>query len=124
MNVSSTQDSPTHVAIELSGAAEDDAHAVFCVLCAVYESDRTDEERPQAAPGVRPMIWSATVDSSGARERPAPRRLAAPVTATLQGGPCAVEEVCRTLSAAFDVSTVGSVSGDQEQEVQLRLTNR
>ena len=66
MNVrSSSQDSPTHVAVELSGAGSQDAHAVFRVLCAVYESDRTDEDIPQEAPDERPMIWSATVDTAG-----------------------------------------------------------
>ena len=46
-----------------------------------------------------------------------------PVTAELQGGPVAVERLRRTLSAAFAVEAAGSAAGDQEVDVQLRLTN-
>jgi hypothetical protein len=49
--------------------------------------------------------------------------LAGTVTADLQGCPVAVERLCRTLDAAFAVEKVGTVAGDQEVEVQLRLTN-
>lgn len=49
--------------------------------------------------------------------------LAGPVTADLQGGPVAVDRLRRTLAAAFAVEAAGSAAGDQEVDVQVRLTN-
>ncbi|MFJ3230827.1 hypothetical protein [Streptomyces sp. NPDC086787] len=43
------------------------------------------------------------------------------LTATLQGGYVAVDQVCDALRAAFAVDERGTASGDQEKEVDLRL---
>ena len=47
--------------------------------------------------------------------------LSAPVTVTLQGSPEAVRRADETLTSVFTVREEGMVSGDQEQEWQLRL---
>jgi hypothetical protein len=46
------------------------------------------------------------------------------VTATFQGGYWAVDRLRAGLDSVFTVEDVGSTSGDQEQEVQLRLVPR
>ncbi|MFD4481234.1 hypothetical protein ACFWPU_34660 [Streptomyces sp. NPDC058471] len=48
--------------------------------------------------------------------------LAGPVTADLQGSPVAVDRLRATLESAFVVSANGTASGDQEVQLQLRLT--
>ncbi|WP_329454336.1 hypothetical protein [Streptomyces sp. NBC_01497] len=113
------------VAVELTGSAPADAHAVFGVLHTAYASDRDRGDTPQAPDsGGRTTVWSATFDTTDRREEPRPVELGAPVTAVLQGGYQAVEGLCGTLSSAFAVRVVGTSSGDQEQEVQLRLASR
>ncbi|MFI6350334.1 hypothetical protein [Streptomyces sp. NPDC050560] len=115
---------PTHVQVELSGCAPDDAHAVFAALRASFASDRAPDDVPQGTPGPGPTVWAATFDTARTGRRAAPARLAAPVTADVQGGYRAVDTLRATLCDAFAVRVVGMAAGDQENEVQLRLDNR
>ena len=113
------------VVVELSGSAPADAHAVFGVLHTAYASDRAPDDMPQEPDGGgRTTVWTAAFDTTDVREQPRPVALGAPVTAVLQGGYRAVDGLRVTLSSAFAVNVVGTSSGDQEQEVQLRLASR
>ncbi|QIQ01294.1 hypothetical protein [Streptomyces liangshanensis] len=120
-----TADRPAaQVVVALSGQDQNDAHTVFSALRTAFGSDRPADDVPQAASGGRPAVWTATFDADDVRDEPAAARLSAPVTATLQGGYTAVDSLRRALTAAFAVRMVGTASGDQEEEVQLRLESR
>ncbi|MFD5032285.1 hypothetical protein ACFVWX_07685 [Streptomyces sp. NPDC058220] len=112
------------VAVAFSGQVGEDAHAVFSVLRTAFASDRAADDVPQDMPGKRPTVWTATFDVSDVRTEPGPARLSAPVTLSLQGGYTAVDTVRKTLASAFAVRVLGTASGDQEEEVQLRLESR
>ncbi|MEW2544281.1 hypothetical protein AB0910_00640 [Streptomyces sp. NPDC047002] len=113
------------VAVELTGPAPEDAQAVFGVLHSAYASDRDRDDAPSGAGAEgRTTVWTATFDTAAPHGDARPVALGAPVTAVLQGGPQAVDGVRSTLESAFAVRIVGTSSGDQEQEVQLRLATR
>ncbi|MET9509047.1 hypothetical protein ABZX62_11315 [Streptomyces flavidovirens] len=119
--MNSTEHPGTQVLVELTGSSKEDANAVFGALCTAFESDRKADEELHNGMDGRPMVWSATYDVFDVREQAAPARLTAPVTVTLQGGYRAVDRVREQLQSAFAVREEGSVSGDQEKELQLRL---
>ncbi|RDG35152.1 hypothetical protein [Streptomyces corynorhini] len=112
------------VVVALSGGAKEDAREVFGVLRTAYGCDRAADDVPQEVAGDRPTVWIATFDVSDVRAKPRPARLTAPVAATLQGGYAAVESLRASLASAFAVRVVGTASGDQEEELQLRLESR
>ncbi|MFJ2114731.1 MULTISPECIES: hypothetical protein [unclassified Streptomyces] len=118
-------DRPTdEVVVAIGDGAKEDAHAVFGALRTAFGCDRAAEDVPMEVPGKRPTVWIATFDASDVRDEPTPARLTAPVVVTLQGGYAAVESMRRSLTSAFAVRVVGTASGDQEEEIQLRLESR
>lgn len=124
IHVNSADHPDTQVVVALSGGAKEDAHIVFGVLGTAFASDRAADDAPQELPGERPTVWTATFDVADAHSEPGPARLTAPVTASVQGGYTAVESLRKALASAFTVRVVGTASGDQEEEVQLRLETR
>lgn len=112
------------VVVALSGGEKEDARVVFGALRTAFTCDRAADDVPQEVPGGRPTVWIATFNVSEVRAEPRPARLRAPVVATLQGGYTAVDSLRKSLAYAFAVRVVGTASGDQEEEVQLRLENR
>ncbi|MFF1379775.1 hypothetical protein [Streptomyces sp. NPDC058308] len=109
------------VQVVLGECSVADADTVFTVLRAHFPSDR-GVDAPRQTEQESPAVWTGEFRVAGS---PGPARgvlLAGPVTADLQGGPVAVAHLREALEAAFVVSPVGTVSGDQEIEVQLRLT--
>jgi hypothetical protein len=114
-------DSPDLVQVVLGECSAADADAVFGVLRAHYPSDR-GEDAPHRTDQPGPAVWTGGFLAS---TNPGPVRgvlLAGSVTADLQGGPVAVDRLRDTLESAFVVSIVGTESGDQEVQTQLRLT--
>ncbi|MEU3370544.1 hypothetical protein ACFYM2_11040 [Streptomyces sp. NPDC006711] len=125
MNDTSTPaspDSPDLVQVMLAECSAADADAVFEVLGAHFTSDRAGVV-PHRDEGPQPAAWTGSFCVDHAPEQVAGVLLSGPVTAELQGGPVAVERLRRTLAAAFAVEAAGSAAGDQEVDVQLRLTN-
>ncbi|MFJ6463307.1 hypothetical protein ACIQM0_20120 [Streptomyces sp. NPDC091387] len=112
------------VSVVLSGCAKDDAGTVFDVLRAAFATDRASVDVPQDVTGKQPTAWVATVDVAEERVVSGPVELAAPVTLDAQGGYWAVERLRHSLAGAFAVRVVGTVSGDQEEEVRLRLASK
>lgn len=112
------------VTVAISGCAKGDARMVFDVLRAAFTTDRASVDVPQDVEGKRPTVWTATVDVSEARVVSGPVTIDAPVTVDVQGGYWAVDELRKHLADAFTVRVVGTVSGDQEEEVRLRLESR
>ncbi|MFD8690111.1 hypothetical protein [Streptomyces sp. NPDC059651] len=112
------------VSVVVSGCEKDDARTVFDVLRAAFATDRASVDVPQEVDGKRPTAWVVTVDVTEALVVSGPVRLGAPVTADVQGGYWAVDRLRRSLADAFSVQVVGAVSGDQEEEVRLRLENK
>ncbi|RCH67545.1 hypothetical protein DT019_17190 [Streptomyces sp. SDr-06] len=98
-----------------------DADAVFGVLATCFASDRADAV-PGRRGGPRPDAWTGSFVADHAPDQVPGVLLAGPVTAELQGGPVAVDRLRRALAEAFAVETAGRVAGDQEVDVQLRLT--
>ncbi|MEU8697168.1 hypothetical protein AB0C61_05695 [Streptomyces sp. NPDC048680] len=112
------------VSVVLSGCAKDDAGTVFDVLRAAFATDRASVDVPQDVTGKQPTAWVATVDVAEERVVSGMVELAAPVTLDAQGGYWAVERLRHSLAGAFAVRVVGTVSGDQEEEVRLRLASK
>ncbi|MFG2502143.1 hypothetical protein ACGFSB_28520 [Streptomyces sp. NPDC048441] len=109
------------VQVVLDECSVADADAVFGVLRTHFASDRGDAA-PHRTEQPLPAVWTDdfVVDHSTG---PVPGvLLAGAVTADLQGGPVAVGHLRDTLASAFSASVTGTVSGDQEVQVQLRLT--
>ncbi|MFD0343986.1 hypothetical protein ACFVH0_35870 [Streptomyces sp. NPDC127117] len=112
------------VSVVISGCEKADARMVFDVLRAAFTTDRASADVPQNLAGKRPTAWVVTVDVAEERVVSGPVALGAPVSVDVQGGYWAVERLRQSLAHAFDVTVVGTVSGDQEEEVRLRLASR
>ncbi|MEU1329205.1 hypothetical protein [Streptomyces sp. NPDC005865] len=109
------------VQVVLGECSVADADTVFTVLRAHFPSDRgTDAPRQTEDPG--PAVWTGGFLADRSPDHVPGTLLAGPVTADLHGGPVAVARLREALEAAFVVATVGTASGDQEVDVQLRLT--
>uniref|UniRef100_A0AAU2UWL7 GNAT family N-acetyltransferase n=1 Tax=Streptomyces sp. NBC_00003 TaxID=2903608 RepID=A0AAU2UWL7_9ACTN len=115
-------DSPDLVQVMLGECSAADADAVFEMLGNHFASDRAGAV-PGRREGPRPAAWAGSFVVDHAPDEVAGVLLAGPVTADLQGGPVAVDRLRRTLAAAFAVEAAGSAAGDQEVDVQVRLTN-
>ncbi|MBT2511557.1 hypothetical protein J7I98_38400 [Streptomyces sp. ISL-98] len=122
--MNSTEHPEAEVVVELTGCPAEDAHAVFSALRTSFAGDRPADDVPHEVVAGRPTVWTATFDVSEQRATPGPTRLTAPVTVDLQGGYRAVAQLQDSLASAFVVEVVGMAAGDQEQETQLRLSNR
>lgn len=114
-------DSPHLVQVVLGECSAADADAVFGVLRTHFPCDR-GEDAPHRTEEPRPAVWTGGFLAVGSPEPVRGVLLAGPVTADLQGSPVAVDRLRTTLESAFVVSPGGTVSGDQEVQVQLRLT--
>ncbi|EPH43579.1 hypothetical protein STRAU_3403 [Streptomyces aurantiacus JA 4570] len=125
--------------MELSDCSAHDAAAVFDVLRTAF---------PQASPADRPggadgsggpvatpadtgaggaTVWTETFDISGAADAVPPGAagtLTRPVSADVQGGYLAVDQLRAFLASVFAVSGEGAAFGDQEKDVHLCLANR
>ncbi|MFD7863152.1 hypothetical protein [Streptomyces sp. NPDC057682] len=112
------------VSVVVSGCDKGDAGTVFDVLRAAFTTDRASVDVPKDLTGPRPTAWAVTVDVDEARVVSGTVRLGGPVTLDVQGGYWAVDRLRQGLAGAFDVTVTGTVSGDQEEEVRLRLENR
>ncbi|MET7604314.1 hypothetical protein ABZS96_17625 [Streptomyces avermitilis] len=118
-----TQSPPaSEVQVVLTECSATDAGHLFAALRRRFECDREDSDSPAEAP----TAWTATFDTAAvcppASGEAVP--LSGPVTAEVQGSPHAVRELEDALADVFTVHEVGSVSGDQEVEVELRLEPR
>lgn len=109
------------VTVSLTGASKEDAATVFGVLRTAFPTDRPSDDVPQEQPGDQPAVWTAQFEPTQEWIPTGPLPLAGQVTATLQGGYVAVDQLREALSAAFAVQERGTASGDQEKEVDLRL---
>ncbi|MEU0369567.1 hypothetical protein ABZ070_04755 [Streptomyces sp. NPDC006283] len=119
--MNSAQESATSVAVTLSGCSREDADAVFRALSRSFDSEREAGDTPQYVSEGHMTVWSSIFDVAKPHGDAEPVRLAAPVTAELQGGYWAVDRMQATLAAAFDLLEEGMAAGDQEKDVQLRL---
>ncbi|SOE14081.1 hypothetical protein SAMN06272775_5045 [Streptomyces sp. 2323.1] len=119
-----TNQGAAQVQVAVTDCPPEDAQTVFSALNAVFVSDRATDDAPPDPAGTGVTVWAATVDVSAPPAEAAPRRLTAPVTATVQGGYWAVDRLRAGLASVFALQEVGSTSGDQEQEAQLRLVTR
>ncbi|KOU03657.1 hypothetical protein ADK86_09635 [Streptomyces sp. NRRL F-5755] len=115
-------DEPAQVV--LSARSPADAEAVFSTLRSCFASDRAAGDTPHDEPNRsgHPMVWTENFETSevqgDVREGTQP---AAAVTVNLQGSPLAVDRLREVLTRAFAVRAEGTVSGDQEVELQLVL---
>ncbi|MFI6724304.1 hypothetical protein [Streptomyces atratus] len=112
------------VSVVISGCDTGDARMVFDALRAAFTTDRASVDVPKKLAERRPTAWVATVDVTEERVVSGPVSLGGPVSVDVQGGYWACERLRRSLAHAFDVRVVGTVSGDQEEEVRLRLKSR
>ncbi|MFG3296657.1 hypothetical protein ACGF3G_48765 [Streptomyces sp. NPDC048179] len=110
--------------VSLTEASRQDAATVFGVLRTTFPTDRSCGYLPQEQPGGRTIVWSAEFEPTQEWIPTDPIPLRGSVSATLQGGYVAVDQLRKALDVAFAVEERGTASGDQEQEVDLRLTTK
>ncbi|MFD3441351.1 hypothetical protein ACFWU3_28035 [Streptomyces sp. NPDC058685] len=115
--------STTPVVVSITGCAKEDADKVFRALGQSHASDRDDGDAPQYVSGDHATVWTATFDVSGTHTASGPVQLSEPVEAEIQGGYWAVDRIQETLASAFTVQEQGMAAGDQEKDVQLRLSS-
>ncbi|MER5601215.1 hypothetical protein [Streptomyces sp. NPDC002265] len=115
---------PQSVSVEISDCTKEDARIVFDTLCACFESDRCAEDVPQHIHETRPTVWLGTFDVADRHRCDSPPRLAGSVTADVQGGYWAIDRIRMTLDDLFAVHELSGASGDQEQELHIRLRSR
>ncbi|MFE2042043.1 hypothetical protein ACFXAZ_14155 [Streptomyces sp. NPDC059477] len=117
---------PESVSVEISGCSKEDARVVFDTLCACFTSDRCADDVPQELHATRPAVWLGTFDVADAHQDTGapPDRLAASVTADVQGGYWAIDRFRTTLHSLFAVRELSTASGDQERELHVLLENR
>ncbi|MEU6824171.1 hypothetical protein ABZ921_26370 [Streptomyces atriruber] len=109
------------VQVVLGECSPADADTVFNVLRDHFPSDRgVDAPRQTGEPW--PEVWTGGFLADHSPASVPGVLLAGSVTAGLQGGPVAVSRLHAALASAFVVTAEGTASGDQEVEVQLRLT--
>ncbi|MHA5053251.1 hypothetical protein [Streptomyces sp. SD15] len=113
------------VTVCLTGASEQDAATVFDVLRTAFPPiDQPADAVPHEQPGDRPAVWTAEFEPTQKRVPTGPTPLKGSLSATLQGGYVAVDQLCEALRAAFAVDERGTASGDQEKEVDLQLRGK
>ncbi|MEU9286186.1 hypothetical protein AB0D57_16055 [Streptomyces sp. NPDC048275] len=112
------------VTVSLTGASKQDAATVFDVLRTAFPIDRPADVVPHEQPGDRPAVWTAEFEPTQKRVPIGPTPLEGSLSATLQGGYVAVDQLCEALRAAFAVDERGTASGDQEKEVDLQLQGK
>lgn len=101
-----------------------DAAAVLDVLAEAFPGT-TPPAAQAAGTGAAPVIWSTTVDVRSRAPGASPRgRPASPVTAELDGAAEPVRQVRAVLESAFAGEHLGTVSGEHELQVGLRLSGR
>ncbi|MDI3387891.1 hypothetical protein QIS99_17035 [Streptomyces sp. B-S-A8] len=115
------------VSVTLSDCRADEAHAVLDYLSSLFPYEECGRVTPDRHPHT-PNVWSASLDVTAvASPSNVPRRpvgVRGPVEVTLQGAPLDVAAVHAALEDAFSFHDEGTVSGDQEREVQLRISSR
>ncbi|MDI3404235.1 hypothetical protein [Streptomyces cavernicola] len=115
------------VTVTLSDCSADEAHAVLDYLSSLFPYEECGPVRADTHPHT-PTVWSATLDTTRPAAPPAEPRppvgVQGPVEVTLQGTPQDVAAVHTALEEAFSFHDEGTVSGDQEREVQLRISSR
>ncbi|MFJ4846805.1 MULTISPECIES: hypothetical protein [unclassified Streptomyces] len=115
----------SQVDVLLTDCAKQDAGAVLGALEAAFPT-RPGESLTEAVeprPGAKhPTVWAASVDTRSHGHELGPVHLDGPLTADLSGGPRHVREVKKVLGDCFELEEQGSVSGDQEVELRVRLT--
>ncbi|MEV6735116.1 MULTISPECIES: hypothetical protein [unclassified Streptomyces] len=122
----SGSESADHVSVHLSGCEHQDAGAVFRALEAAFpEGAEPPRSEVKASTTGHPMVWSMAVDSRTRRKAGAAPAdpLAGPVDVDLFGAADPVRKVKEELAAAFAVEDRGTVPGEHELEVSLRLTS-
>ncbi|MFG2784942.1 hypothetical protein ACGFY7_44865 [Streptomyces prunicolor] len=110
--------------VSLTGASKEDAATVFGVLRTAFPTDRPFDDVPQEQPGDRTAVWTAEFEPTQEWIPTDPIPLEGSVSATLQGGYVAVDQLREALDVVFAVDERGTASGDQEKEVDLRLTTK
>ncbi|MDJ1137350.1 hypothetical protein [Streptomyces iconiensis] len=121
---SETPSGVMEVTVQLSECGEEDAHAVFGMLGALYRSDWDPAAAGGAGTGTGPDVWMAQFDVTPGDERASAVALGTPVAAELQGSPQAVDRLRSVLEDAFAVREEMTVAGDQERQTRLRLERR
>ncbi|MFJ4201770.1 hypothetical protein ACIP2Y_19335 [Streptomyces sviceus] len=110
--------------VSLTGASKEDAATVFGVLRTAFPTDRPADEAPQEQRGGHSVVWTAEFEPTQEWIPTDPTPLEGSVSAMLQGGSVAVDQLREALGAAFAVDERGTASGDQEQEVDLLLRTK
>ncbi|MEL3949890.1 MULTISPECIES: hypothetical protein [Streptomyces] len=121
--------SSAQVTVELSDCSAQDAAAVFDVLRTAFPQDSPADGAAVSPPGAGggATVWTETFAISGAGKAVpsgAAGTLTRPVSADVQGGYLAVDQLRAFLASVFAVSGEGAAFGDQEKDVHLCLANR
>lgn len=113
---------PDLVQVVLGSCSVEDADTVLRTLGTRLTPDGGQDE-PHHDAGARVDTWTAAFAVPRGAVLSPDVSLTGAVLVDLQGGPVAVGHMCEALASAFDVQIAGSVSGDQEIDMQVTLTN-
>ncbi|MFD7260452.1 hypothetical protein [Streptomyces sp. NPDC059874] len=118
---SQDNDNPAaEVVVAVGDCSPEDARTVLDLLEHSFPAEAVEGSPTEGGGGA--TVWSATLDAAKpAERRETAVRLKDTVSVTLQGGPRAVERVHAALAGHFAIEDTGTVSGDQEKEIGLRL---
>jgi autotransporter translocation and assembly factor TamB len=111
----------TELTVTVSGGTVADARAVVQVLEPAFGSPREDLPASDDVTVHTARFAHDSRHGPSGSEQSAAGHLSGAVTLTVQGSPLAVATARETLAHAFTAQDQGSVSGDQEQELQLLL---
>ncbi|MEU8952092.1 hypothetical protein [Streptomyces sp. NPDC048489] len=113
------------VTVSLTGSSLKDAATVFGALGKAFPAGgpwKVPTDPPRGAA----VVWTAEFEPTQSRvfAPVGPTPLEGSPTVTLQGGYVAVDRLREALSTVFAVHEQGTVSGDQEKEVDLELRTK
>ncbi|MCE7079431.1 hypothetical protein [Streptomyces sp. ST2-7A] len=128
----STADTDERVSVQVTDCGRETADAVFRVLRAAFPGATEEEDHEGGSAGTTGgdrMVWSLVVDAgSGDPAAPPvagdPVGLGESVEAVLYGTVPPVRRVRKALETAFAAEDRGTVPGEHEVEVRLRLSGR
>ncbi|GAA2446098.1 hypothetical protein [Streptomyces macrosporus] len=127
MSTERMEESANLVEVELPDCTPSNAAAVFAVLRSAFPRSPQlgdGHDRAEGDGEERRRFWVGTVDVGTHGDVECSLELKEPTEADISGSPDAVRQVRDALAGFYDVTAEPRISGDQEVEVRLRLTQR
>lgn len=109
------------VVVTATHCSQEAARVLLDVLERAFPASSGEGVALEPGPHETANVWCTTVDAADPPRATERVRLDGTVDVGLQGGPRAVDRVVAALADTFVVDRRGTVSGDQEKEVDLLI---